>query len=330
VDYVTLGKSGPEVSRLGLGCMGMSEFYGKADQAESLATLERAIEVGVQFLDTADAYGAGANERLLGQFLAAHRDDVVLATKFGPVRDPETGQLQGIRGDAEYVGQACEASLRRLGTDVIDVYYQHVPDPKVPIEESVGAMAELVTAGKVRHLGLSNLSAEQVRAAHAVHPIAVVQREWSLFTRDDEESVVPVCAELGIGYAAYSPLGRGFLTGVYTSTEGLAPDDIRRAVPRFVGADAARNRDLIAPLRRVAEAHGATPAQVALAWLLSRGEALGLTVVPIPGTTRRSALEENAAASTVSLSAADLAALDPLAAGVAGAGRPAVPPAARS
>jgi aryl-alcohol dehydrogenase-like predicted oxidoreductase len=326
----TLGGAGLEVSALGLGCMGMSEFYGPADHAESLATLLRAVELGVTFWDTSDAYGIGANERLLGEFLAhGRRDEVVLATKFGVFRDPATGRPLGVRGDAEYVRQACDASLERLGTDHIDLYYVHLPDPKVPIEETVGTLAGLVAAGKIRHIGLSNLTAEQVRAAHAVHPIAAVQMEWSLFTREPEAALVPACAELGIGFVPYSPLGRGFLTGAYTSTEGLATNDYRQAVPRFNAENAPHNAGLLKPIRDIAAAYGATTGQVALAWLIQRGTALGVTTVPIPGTKHHARLEENAAALDLSLSDDDLAALDPIAKQVAGAAAPPPPSAVR-
>jgi aryl-alcohol dehydrogenase-like predicted oxidoreductase len=326
VHSVTLGRSGPAVSAVGLGCMGMSEFYGPSDKDESISTLRRAVDLGVTFLDTSDAYGIGANESLLGEFVAGlPREDVVLSTKFGVVRDPETGRPVGMRGDAEYVRQACEASLRRLGTDHIDLYYLHVPDPKTPVEQTVAAMAELVAAGKVRHLGLSNLGPDQVRAAAAVAPIAAVQLEWSLFSRDVEAGTVQVCAELGIGFVPYAPLGRGMLTGVYTGTDGLAPTDYRQAVPRFNAENGPRNVPLVEAVRAVAAAHGATPGQVALAWLLHRSTVYGTAVVPIPGTRRVGRIEENAGAADLELTAADLAALEPLAGRVAGAGTPPLP-----
>jgi aryl-alcohol dehydrogenase-like predicted oxidoreductase len=319
---VTLGKAGPEVSALGLGCMGMSEFYGPADAGESLATLGRAMELGITFFDTADTYGIGDNERLVGRFLSTtERDRVVLATKFGPVRDPESRGLRGLRGDAAYVAQACDASLQRLGVDHIDLYYLHVPDPKVAIEETVGAMAELVRAGKVRHLGLSNLDAEQIRRAHAVHPITAVQKEWSLFTRDDEADVVPTCAELGIGYVPNCPLGRGFLSGAYTAASEFGSGDVRGTVPRFIGENADHNQRLVDVVRGVAARHDATPAQVALAWLIHRDGVHDVPVVPIPGTSQRSYLEENAGAAELSLTADDLDELEPIAAQVAGTNR---------
>jgi aryl-alcohol dehydrogenase-like predicted oxidoreductase len=319
MDHTKLGTDGPEVSVLGLGCMGMSEFYGAADRAESLATMHRAVELGITFFDTADTYGVGDNERLVGEFLTAtRREDIVLATKFGPVRDPRTRGLLGLRADPEYVPQACDASLRRLGVDHIDLYYLHVPDPKVPIEETVGAMAELVTAGKVRHLGLSNLDAGKIRAAHAVHPIAAVQKEWSLFGRADEADVVPTCAELGIGYVPNCPLSRGLLTGAYTASSAFGEGDIRGRVSRFTGENVDHNLGLLKTVQEIADRHAATPAQVALAWLVKQSEVHGLPVVPIPGTSRRDYLEENVHAAEVRLTDDDLAALAPLAAQVAG------------
>lgn len=317
---VTLGGTGMKVSALGLGCMGLSEFLGPTDRDQSLATLRRAAELGVTLLDTSDYYGVDfANERLIGDFLAANgRDGITVATKFAAIREPGTGELVGVRSDPEYVRDACEASLRRLGVDHLDLYYLHHPDYTTPIEDTVGAMAELVTAGKIRHIGLSNVTAEQLRAGHAAHPITAVQNEWSLFTREYEESVVPVCAELGIGFVAYSPFSRGFLTGRITSTEGLAEDDIRRGLPRFDSANAGHNASLLAPIRRIADARGVTTAQVALAWMLARSDRHGITVVPIPGTRDRRRLAENVGALDIALTDGELADLEPLAAQVEG------------
>ncbi|HEV2783115.1 MAG TPA: aldo/keto reductase [Actinophytocola sp.] len=295
-----------EVSAQGLGCMGMSEFYGATDETESIATIHRALELGVTLLDTADMYGVGRNEELVGRAIRDRRDGVVLATKFGNVRGPN-GEFQGIRGDAEYVRQACDASLRRLGVDHIDLYYQHRVDEKVPIEETVGAMAELVAAGKVRHLGLSEAGAETIRRAHAVHPIAAVQSEWSLWSRDIEESVVPACRELGIGIVAYSPLGRGFLTGRITSAADLEDGDFRSwGQPRFAAGNLERNLAIVDALRDVASRRGVTAGQLALAWVQARGD----DVVPIPGTKRIRYLEENVAAVGLALSDDDLAAIE--------------------
>jgi aryl-alcohol dehydrogenase-like predicted oxidoreductase len=296
-----LGKSGLKVSAIGLGCMGMSEFYGASDDAESIATLERALDIGVTFWDTADMYGSGANEVLLSKVLATRRDEVTLATKFGNVRGPD-GSFVGIDGRPEYVRAAADASLRRLGVDVIDLYYQHRVDPNVPIEETVGAMAELVAAGKVRYLGLSEASAETIRRAAAVHPIAALQTEYSLWTRDLEAEILPAIRELGIGLVPYSPLGRGFLTGRFRTPEDLPADDWRRLNPRFQGENFAANTAIADRVRELAEAKGRTPAQLALAWLLSRGE----DVVPIPGTRSIARLEENAAAVDVVLTDEEL------------------------
>jgi aryl-alcohol dehydrogenase-like predicted oxidoreductase len=281
--------------------MGMSEFYGASDEGESIATLNRAIDVGVTFWDTADMYGSGENERLLAHVLADRRDEVTLATKFGNVRGPG-GTFLGIDGRPEYVRAACDASLERLGVDVIDLYYQHRVDPNVPIEETVGAMAELVAAGKVRYLGLSEASAETIRRAAAVHPIAALQTEYSLWTRDLEAEILPAIRDLGIGLVAYSPLGRGFLTGRFRSPEDLPADDWRRENPRFQGENFAANIAIADRVRELAEAKGRTPAQLALAWLLSRGE----DVVPIPGTRSIARLEENAAAAEIELTAEEL------------------------
>ena len=303
-----LGRTGPTVSAQGLGCMGMSFAYGAPDADESVATIARALDLGVTFFDTADMYGFGHNEELVGKALAPHRDEVVIATKFGIHLDADAPGGRGVRGDAAYVRQACDASLGRLGTDHIDLYYQHRPDVTVPIEETVGAMAELVEAGKVRHLGLSEASAATVRRAAAVHPIAALQSEWSIFSRDIEDEVVPACRELGVGLVPYSPLGRGMLTGKVGSLDELSDDDFRRGVPRFQGDNLDHNLALVAVVREIAEVHGVTPGQVALAWLGAQGD----DVVPIPGTKRRTYLEENVRAVDVTLGADDLARLDDL------------------
>ena len=300
-----LGSDGLEVSAQGLGCMGMSEFYGTTDEAESIATIQRALELGVDFLDTADMYGAGANERLVGRAIAGRREQVVLATKFGIVRG-EDPMDRRISGRPEYVQEACEASLRRLEVDHIDLYYQHRVDPQVPIEETVGAMARLVEQGKVRHLGLSEAAPDTIRRAHAVHPICALQTEYSLWSRDPEEEVLPTVRALGIGFVAYSPLGRGFLTGQIQTPDDLAPDDFRRAHPRFTGDNFRRNLELVDRVREIAAERGVTPGQLALAWVLHRGE----DIVPIPGTKRRSYLEENVAVDEIRLSAQELARID--------------------
>jgi aryl-alcohol dehydrogenase-like predicted oxidoreductase len=293
------------VSELGLGCMGMSDSYGTPDEAEALRTLERALELGVTFWDTADVYGLGANERLVGRALAGHRDGVELATKFGNVRDAQ-GSYGGVDGRPEYARSACEASLRRLGVEHIDLYYLHRVDPGVPIEETVGAMAELVAEGKVRHLGLSEAAPSTIRRAAAVHPIAALQSEYSLWQRDIEAEVLPTLRELGVGLVPFSPLGRGLLAGAVSSVDELEPSDLRRLLPRFQGDSLDRNLELAERVRALAAERGATPAQLALAWVLSQGD----DVVPIPGTKRRAYLEQNAAATRLALDASDLAALD--------------------
>jgi aryl-alcohol dehydrogenase-like predicted oxidoreductase len=296
----TLGQ-GLEVSAVGLGCMGMSEFYGARDEEEALATIHRALDLGVNFLDTADMYGPFTNEKLIGRAIASRRDEVVLATKFGNVRG-ENGEWKGRRGDAAYVHEACEASLTRLGVDHIDLYYQHRVDPGTPIEETVGAMAELVEVGKVRHLGLSEAAPTTIRRAQSVHPISALQTEYSLWTRDPEDEILPTIRELGIGFVAYSPLGRGFLSGRIQSVEDLDPDDFRRRNPRFEGENFDRNLQLVDRVREIAEEKGVTPAQLALAWVLRQGG----DIVPIPGTKRVRYLEENAGAADVELSEDDL------------------------
>ncbi|MDH2389321.1 aldo/keto reductase [Streptomyces sp. HNM0663] len=299
--------------------MGMSFAYGPTDAREARATLERALELGVTLYDTADMYGAGENEKFLAPFVRAHRDDIVLATKFAIRLDPDDPARRTISNDPAYIRQCADASLRRLGVDRIDLYYMHRRDPDVPIEESVGAMAELVAQGKVRRLGLSEVTADELRAAHAVHPIAAVQSEWSLFSRDIEQKVVPAAAELGTALVPYSPLGRGFLTGAFVHAEQeLSEDDLRRYFPRLTGPNATANAALLAPLREIAAAHRATLAQIALAWVHHRAGAHGLPVIPIPGTRRRTRLEENTAAARLVLDEAELKTLDAIAARVAG------------
>jgi aryl-alcohol dehydrogenase-like predicted oxidoreductase len=301
----TLGSQGLVVSAMGLGCMGMSEFYGHGDEAESIATIHRALELGVTLLDTADMYGPFTNEVLVGKAIRDRRERVVLATKFGNVRG-DKGEFLGVRGDPDYVRQCCEASLKRLGVDVIDLYYQHRVDPKVPIEDTVGAMAELVRQGKVRHLGLSEAAPATLRRAHAVHPISALQTEYSLWSRDVEVAVLPTVRELGIGFVAYSPLGRGFLTGRFKRLDDLDAGDYRRNAPRFQADNFHRNLALVEAVERMAKAKGCTSAQLALAWVLAQGD----DVVPIPGTKQRARLEQNVGALDVRLSRDDLAALD--------------------
>ncbi len=310
----TLGPGGPEVSEIGLGCMGMSAFYGSTDEGEAIATIQRALELGCNFLDTSDMYGPHTNEQLVGRAIADRREQVFLATKFGIKLDPGPPVRREIDGSATYVREACEGSLRRLRIDHIDLYYQHRVDPKTPIEETVDAMAELVQEGKVRHLGLSEAAPATIRRAHAVHPIAAVQTEYSLWTRDIEDEILPTLQELGIALVAYSPLGRGFLAGRFSSSEELDEGDFRRYGPRFTGENGERNRVLADRVRELAQEKGVTPGQLALAWVLSRGE----HIVPIPGTKRRRYLEENLAAAEVELSAEEaerIAAAVPAAAG---------------
>jgi aryl-alcohol dehydrogenase-like predicted oxidoreductase len=312
------GDAALEVSAEGLGCMGMSEFYGSGDEGEAIATIHRALELGIDFLDTADMYGPFTNELLVGKAIAGRRDEVVLATKFANVRG-DNGEFLGVRGDPEYVHAACDASLQRLGTDHIDLYYQHRVDPQTPIEETVGAMAELVQQGKVLHLGLSEAAPETIRRAHATHPITALQTEYSLWTREPEQNgVLATVRELGVGFVAYSPLGRGFLTGRIRSLEDLPEGDARRSgrFPRFEEENFQRNLALVERVRAIAEEKGVTPGQLALAWVLAQGE----DIVPIPGTKRRSYLEENAAAVDVKLTPEDLARIDEVAPVGAGAG----------
>ncbi|MGD0224331.1 MAG: aldo/keto reductase [Terriglobia bacterium] len=300
-----IGHSTLKVSALGLGCMGMSEFYGPQREEESIATIHRALDLGVNFLDTADAYGRGDNEKLVGRAIKGRRDQVVLATKFGNMRDEE-GRFLGINGRPEYVRQACEASLRRLQREMIDLYYQHRVDRTVPIEETVGAMSRLVEEGKVRFLGLSEAAPSTIRRAHSTHPISALQTEYSLWSRDPEEQILPLCKELGITFVAYSPLGRGFLTGRFERPEDLAPDDWRRNSPRFQGENFARNLELVRRVEQIAAKKGAKPSQLTLAWVLEQGEG----IVPIPGTASRAHLEENLAALKLSLTSHDLAQLN--------------------
>ncbi|MCL6301915.1 aldo/keto reductase [Streptomyces kronopolitis] len=304
ISIPTRHLGGLAVSAQGLGCMGMSHGYGESDDAQSIATINRALDLGVTLLDTSDFYGAGHNEELIGRAVAGRRDEVVLATKFGFAN--RLGEPTAIRGDAAYVRAACEASLRRLGVDHIDLFYQHRVDPQVPIEETVGAMAELVAAGKVRHLGLSEAGAATVRRAHAVHPIAALQSEWSLWTRDLEKEIAPVCRELGIGLVPFSPLGRGFLTGRYTSVKGLPESDLRRSQPRFADGNLEQNLAIVEKLDEIAAEKGVSAGQLALAWVQHRGD----DVVPIPGTRRQKYLEENLGALALELTAEELTAID--------------------
>ncbi|CAM5446408.1 Aldo/keto reductase OS=Streptomyces tendae OX=1932 GN=GUR47_10575 PE=4 SV=1 [Streptomyces tendae] len=314
-----LGAGGPEVGVQGLGCMGMSFAYGPSDAEASRATLERALELGVTLYDTADAYGAGENERFLAPFFKAHREEVVVATKFALSIPPDDPTRRIIRNDAPYIREAVEASLRRLDLDVIDLYYMHRRDVNVPIEETVGVMADLVREGKVKHLGLSEVTGDELRAAQTVHPIAALQSEWSLFSRDIEAGVVPAARELGVALVPYSPLGRGFLTGSFANADqDLTEGDFRRQQPRFTGDNAAANAALLAPVRALAEAHDATPGQIALAWVQQRAQVHGLPVIPIPGTRKPTRVEENTAATRIVLSDDELSLLEPIAEKVAG------------
>ncbi|MGW4034972.1 aldo/keto reductase [Streptomyces sp. NPDC004778] len=318
IATVELGAGGPRVGVQGLGCMGMSEFYGDTDERAARDTLDAALEAGVTLLDTADAYGRGANEEFLAPFVGAHRDEITLATKFALVRTDDP-HYRGISNDPAYIRTAVEASLRRLDTDVIDLYYMHRRDPAVPLAESVGALAELVRQGKIKQIGLSEVTGPELREAHAVHPIAALQSEWSLFSRDVEQSAVGAAAVLGVTLVPYSPLGRGFLTGAFTDAgKELAEGDFRKHQPRFTGDNARTNAALLEPVHKIAAAHGVTAAQVALAWVQQRAGVHGLNVVPIPGTRKRSRLLENVAATRLTLTADELAALEPIAGRVAG------------
>ncbi|HTV58483.1 MAG TPA: aldo/keto reductase [Verrucomicrobiae bacterium] len=316
MEYRRLGKSALVVSAEGLGCMGMSEFYGATDERESIATIHLAIERGVTFLDTADVYGMGRNEELVGRAVAGRRHQVILATKFGILRDPKHPERRGVSGKPEYVQKSCEDSLRRLRVAAIDLYYIHRVDTDTPIEETIGAMARLVEQGKVRYLGLSEAGAKTIRRAHATHPITALQSEYSLWSRDPEDEILGLCRELGIGFVPYSPLGRGFLTGQIKRFEDFAPDDYRRISPRFLGANFQKNLDLVARIEELAARKGCTPGQLALAWVLAQGGDL----TPIPGTKRRKYLEENLAALEISLSREELAQIDAIAPKGAAAG----------